>query len=100
DRPRLETPVALEGVRARPDLAAPEIERAVTTLHGATHDRPVHDVVRAGPARLGPAARVVGHHAVAEIVAEHAADGLALVVHRQDLAVVAEGLEEQVEISP
>ena len=60
DRPRLETPVALEAEGPGAALAAPEVEHDAPAVDGAAHQLPVHQVIgseRAGP---GDAPGVVG----------------------------------------
>src|SRR5688572_20157013 len=47
ERPRSETPVALEVVRARADLRAAEIEAVTAALARMAHQREVHRVVGA-----------------------------------------------------
>src|SRR5471032_2111815 len=93
-----EAPVLLEVVGAGAALAAAEIEHAATAQAGAAHQFPVHEIVAGQFARLGRAAAVIGQHLVAEVEAQHAADGAAILGDGQHFAVGAEHLLEQAEV--
>jgi sugar transferase (PEP-CTERM/EpsH1 system associated) len=60
DRPRFESPVALEAERPGAPLAAPEVEHDAAALGGPAHQLPVHQVIGPERAGLGRAPGVIG----------------------------------------
>src|SRR5262249_12237455 len=72
--PRLKAPIFLEVIGACADLAPAEIKKLVSLLNRPTHHLPIHQIVCPEVTGLWSAARIVGHHPVAKIEAQEAAD--------------------------
>ena len=86
ERRRLEAPIALERVCPGADLAAPEIEHAITAFARPAHHLPIHEVVCRQPARRAVAAAVKRQHLVPKIKIEHRRHRPAVAGHGDDVA--------------